>query len=157
MTGASFPFGLPCPCPQRFWCLFLSSRSFTIGNLHKRLTETRLNHTCARRIGRWSRWFVRTGNVPRAGRRRRNGRRSGTRRKRVQKKEGRWTKEGAKPLADGGESLRRVAWQSYRRYHGGSLRSFHSTSTSSSCSLNLFFFLYLTYTYVTTTRSSVSR
>lgn len=32
----------------------------------------------------------------------------------------RWEKEGAKVLADGGESLRRVARRSYRRYHGGS-------------------------------------
>lgn len=31
--------------------------------------------------------------------------------------------EGAKALADGGESLRRVARRSYRRYHGGSARS----------------------------------
>lgn len=36
---------------------------------------------------------------------------------------GEWDEEGAKALADGGESLRRVARRSYRRYHGGSLPS----------------------------------
>ena len=74
------------------------------------------------------------------------------------RKRGRWTKEGAKPLADGGESLRRVAWQSYRRYHGGS--SLFSLSPSSlyclylSLSLSLFLSLsFSLYTYVTTPRT----
>lgn len=46
-----------------------------------------------------------------------------TRRDEEKEDRGEWDEEGAKALADGGESLRRVARRSYRRYHGGSLPS----------------------------------
>lgn len=103
------PSSCPPPLP------FPSSRSFTIGNLHKRLTEARLNHTREK-----NRKAARGGERSTAVETEPTGR-----------KRGRWTKEeGAKPLADGGESLRRVACQSYRRYHGGSsLFSLHRSSS----------------------------
>jgi len=136
--------------------LFLSGRPFTIGNLHKRLTEARLNHTREREKNRKaSEVFVRGGARVRIP-----GPRSGVERWKKQRKrkkaqiargeaaeklsveeeeEERWwrDKEGAKALADGGESLRRVARRSYRRYHGGSALSSKSVSSPPALALSL--------------------
>lgn len=125
--------------------LFLSGRPFTIGNLHKRLTEARLNHTREREKNRRaSEVFVRGGarvRVPwsRSGameeaEKKEEGRSRGEARGEADGGRGRRSgqgrdKEGAKALADGGESLRRVARRSYRRYHGGSALSSKSVSS----------------------------
>lgn len=122
--------------------LFLSGRPFTIGNLHKRLTEARLNHTREREKNRRaSEVFVRGGarvtrSRSRSGaerrrrqRKRKKADREEKRRWKRKKKRRRRDKEGAKALADGGESLRRVARRSYRRYHGGSALSSKSVSS----------------------------
>lgn len=124
--------------------LFLSGRSFTIGNLHKRLTEAKLNHTREREKNRKaSEVFVRGGariRVPGPGGEGRGKREEGGSRKEKRRgeagagrgrrrREQRKDEEGARALADGGESLRRVARRSYRRYHGGSALSSKSVSS----------------------------